>query len=544
MEQKNKISLRQFYRNIDEYILNQSHEQAILYSKFLLKKYPKNVMLYQLLGKAYLDTKQYDLAFILFNKILEIDPDDFVSHIGSSLISESFGNIEDAYSSMLRAYEIQPSNESLQNEVLRLIRLKDGFAPEKARLTRGALIKMYTRSKLTDQAIAEAKLGLHESPDRIDFKVHLADMLATSGKPENALEICFRVIKEKPYCKPILLLLFRILSNSMDRDQSIIYKSRLTELDPYFSFMKPDTNSVNDIPDVAIMVNAGDLPADEIIDITAFLENEWKSENIKDQNDLSDDKPDWEKIVNEAVANNGIGEPIDEQDLDVINMNNSEDGISEDVNEVTKTKREKLRSKLTGEEPSSIKNVSAEEEIPDWILTYGAIEKKSEMKPEDHQAQNENLEFAPPSESEFKEDGMTDHAIPINPVVEKDGFISTSTDWMRIEENRAPIDNADEIPSLDDTQKIKSLKHDPKDVEEQLEKALLENDSEFATKCIDFLLNKKFDLGNVAKKLNNYLQANPDNIELWLFLVRIYRKLDMNDNALAALEKAQKMISV
>ena len=218
MEQKNKISLRQFYRNIDEYILNQSHEQAILYSKFLLKKYPKNVMLYQLLGKAYLDTKQYDLAFILFNKILEIDPDDFVSHIGSSLISESFGNIEDAYSSMLRAYEIQPSNESLQNEVLRLIRLKDGFAPEKARLTRGALIKMYTRSKLTDQAIAEAKLGLHESPDRIDFKVHLADMLATSGKPEDALEICFRVIKEKPYCKPILLLLFRILSNSMDRD--------------------------------------------------------------------------------------------------------------------------------------------------------------------------------------------------------------------------------------------------------------------------------------------------------------------------------------
>jgi len=544
MEQKNKISLRQFYRNIDEYILNQSHEQAILYSKFLLKEYPKNVMLYQLLGKAYLDTKQYDLAFLLFKKILEIDPDDFVSHIGSSLIFENFGDIENAYSSMLRAYEIQPSNESLQNEVLRLIRLKDGFAPEKVRLTRGALIKMYTRSKLTDQAIAEAKLGLHESPDRIDFMVHLADMLEISGKPEDALELCFKVIKEKPYCKPILLLLFRILSKSLDPDQSVIYKSRLTELNPYFGFMKPDTNSVNDIPDVAIMVDAGDLPADEIEDIAIFLENEWKSENIKDHKDLFDEKPDWEKIVNEAVANNGIGEPIDEQELDVINMNNFEDGFSEDVNDVTKTKREKLRSKLTGGEPSRAKYDSAGEEIPDWILSYEAVDKKSKQDLGDHQKHDDNLEFVHPSDGEFKEDGMTDHAVPVNPVVEKDGFISTSNDWMRVEDNRAPNDNADEMPSLDDTQKIKTLKQDPKDVEEQLEKALLENDSEFATKCIEFLLNKKFNLSNVAEKIDNYLQAHPGNIELWLFLVRIYRKLDMNDNALAALEKAQKMISV
>ncbi|MDO9545235.1 MAG: tetratricopeptide repeat protein, partial [Pelolinea sp.] len=112
-----KVPLRVFYRTIDDLILNQQSDAAISRSKCLLQEFPKNLSVYQLLGKAFLDKQEFDDANTVFEKILEIDPDDFVSHIGISIISESFGNLDKALESMRRAYELQPSNESLQNEV-------------------------------------------------------------------------------------------------------------------------------------------------------------------------------------------------------------------------------------------------------------------------------------------------------------------------------------------------------------------------------------------------------------------------------------------
>ena len=47
--------------------------------------------------------------------------------LGISIIAESFGNLEKALDSMRRAYEIQPANESLQNEVKRLMKQKMGL---------------------------------------------------------------------------------------------------------------------------------------------------------------------------------------------------------------------------------------------------------------------------------------------------------------------------------------------------------------------------------------------------------------------------------
>jgi len=324
MELKNKIPLRQFYRNIDDYVINQAHKEAILYSKFLLKKYPKNIAVYQLLAKAYLDKKQFDLALLLFEKILEIDPDDFVSHIGISIISENFGNLERALESMQRAYEIQPSNESLQNEVIRLVREKDGFAPEKLRLTRGALIKMYSRSKLTEQAIAEAKLGIHEAPDRTDYKVHLTEMLLESGKFEESIESSLNILRDLPYCKPILNVVYNAFNRLDKENDADIYKTRLSELDPYFVFMKPETKSVNDIPDVAIMVEAGPVPSDEILNIADFISEVWRITQSTEDHILQSKEQDWTSIVDEAVANEGIGSPIDEINADVVHSEDTQ----------------------------------------------------------------------------------------------------------------------------------------------------------------------------------------------------------------------------
>jgi cytochrome c-type biogenesis protein CcmH/NrfG len=57
-------------------------------------------------------------------------------------------------------------------------------------------------------------------------------------------------------------------------------------------------------------------------------------------------------------------------------------------------------------------------------------------------------------------------------------------------------------------------------------------------------LAKEHNLENLADLLENYLEDSPDAIELWLFLVRVYRKLGKNDKALSALENAQLNISI
>ena len=234
-----------------------------------------------------------------------------------------FCDLDTALKSMRRAYEIQPSNESLQNEVIRLIRLIDGFAPEKIRLTRGALIKMYARSKLTEQAIAEARLGIHESPDRVDFKIKLAEMLAADGKIEDAIEICTQILKTFPYCMPVLEILFTELSKSPDNQDIDIYKSRLSELDPYFQYMKPETESVLDIPDVAIMVEAGDVPNPTIENLGTYIQKEWESKSSPADREQQE-PTDWQSIVSEAAENKGIGKPINETKFEIVKQTPNE----------------------------------------------------------------------------------------------------------------------------------------------------------------------------------------------------------------------------
>jgi len=538
MEPKNKIPLRQFYRNIDDYIINQAHEEAILYSKFLLEKYPRNVNVYQLLAKTYLDTKKFDLAQYLFEIILRIDPDDFVSHIGISIISENFGNLERALESMRRAYEIQPSNESLQKEVIRLVREKDGFAPEKLRLTRGALIKMYTRSKLTEQAIAEAKLGIHESPERIDYRIHLTEMLLQSGKDEDAIEQSLKIIGDLPYCKPILTILYKAFSYKDNSEDAEIYRSRLSELDPYFVFMKPETKTVNDIPDVAIMVEAGALPSDSIEDIKDFVNNVWETNK---HIDVEPEEMNWQNIVDEAVANDGIGEPILDPNIEKVEIEPDENS-EEKMEEPQSSKRDKFIQKLTKSSPEGISKNPDEDIIPDWILSYGALEEKQE---------NGKVEQASSDEAvlsnkniEFEEDGMTDHQTPINAALENDEFRSDVAEWITIDQSDKPDDKESKLNNLDDTQRIKIIKQTPEGVYEQLDEALNGSDISFAMQCIESLIETEYELDTVADRIEKYLKDKPGDIELWLVLVKIYRKLDLNEKALASLQSAQMNISI
>ncbi len=159
-----KISLRAYNREIERLIENGQTEEAIAHCKYILRQYPKHIDTYRSLGKAYLEAKRYSEAADILQRVLSVFPDDRVSQLGMSIIREDEGNLDAAIYHMERAFEVQPSNAAIQEELRRLYGRRDGVEPSKVRLTRGALVRMYERGQLYPQAIAEAKAALAEEP--------------------------------------------------------------------------------------------------------------------------------------------------------------------------------------------------------------------------------------------------------------------------------------------------------------------------------------------------------------------------------------------
>jgi hypothetical protein len=101
-------------------------------------------------------------------------PDDFVAHVGLSIIRDEENKLDDAIWHMERAFEAQPANAAIQGELQRLYGRRDGMEPPKIRMTRGALARIYVQGELYPQAISEIRAVLAEDPQRSDMQVLLA----------------------------------------------------------------------------------------------------------------------------------------------------------------------------------------------------------------------------------------------------------------------------------------------------------------------------------------------------------------------------------
>ena len=547
MDTMKKIPLRMFYKKIEELIMGQQSDAAISQAEYLLEKYPKNISVYKLLGKAFLEKQEFDYANTVFEKILLVEPDDFVSHIGISIIAESFGNLEKSLDSMRRAYELEPSNESLQTEVKRLHEAKDGFAPDQVRLTRGALINMYSRSQLTEQAIAEARLGIQESPNRIDYKVHLANMLFHSGMNIKAIEICLDVISILPYCKPALIILYKSITPLGKIDDSTVYKTRLTEIDPYFSFIKPDTESVEDIPNIAIMVEERKKPNNPLGNFNDFIEEAWKETTRG--NDLPpsvEQIEDWTSIINDAVSNDSIGAPITNTSYEEVIIPSDIEEMNQQKPPTLITRKDKLRKKLS----TTLKTTHEEEKIiPEWVfedsLADKAIEDNGDLSEKPIITDKTPLKDSyndPILENSyshvFESNGIADHNLPINPSADSPD-LKISPTWVNEQSERETINMQKAANSLDDTQKIMVLPGNPDELITQAFKSVDEGNIEFANLCLNKLIHNNYKLEELAIQLEDACRLNPSEIDLWFTLVKVYKKLGLIKKSLETLEEAQ-----
>ncbi len=247
-----KISLRNYNRLIENLIENGQQDEAIAHCRHILQTFSKYLEAYRLLGKAYLEAKRYNEAVDVFQRVLMSVPDDFVSHVGLSIIADDQSKLDEAIWHMERAFETQPSNAAIQGELQRLFGRRDGVEPPKIRLTRGALAHMYVQGELYTQAISEIRAVLANDPQRIDMQVLLAKVHYHMGQKADATDACSQLLRRYPYCLDANRIMVEILPSTQRAESTQVYRQRVIELEPYSAFVQDSVFHSDQVADAAV----------------------------------------------------------------------------------------------------------------------------------------------------------------------------------------------------------------------------------------------------------------------------------------------------
>jgi tetratricopeptide (TPR) repeat protein len=299
-----KVPLRKYNSEIETLIDRGQTDEAIAHCRHILKTFPKHLETYRLLGKAYLEAKRYTEATDIFERVLMAVPDDFVSHVGMSIIADDQKRLDDAIWHMERAFEKQPSNAAIQAELQRLYGRRDGMEPPKIRLTRGALAHMYLQGDLHTQAAAEIRSVLAGEPNRADMQALLALAYFRGGQKVDASDICSQLLERHPYCLDANRILVEILPGTGMAENTQVYRQRVTELDPYTAFTPGSIFLTSETPDTKVSLERLDYKGQPVAAPPA-----WDS--ALGAAAASNAQPDWMKAPAKEEPAPPVSSPFD-----------------------------------------------------------------------------------------------------------------------------------------------------------------------------------------------------------------------------------------
>jgi len=359
------ISLRAYHRQIEEWIDQGLYDQAIAHCRHILRSHPKCLETYRLLGKALLESQKFGDANDIFQRILSSLPDDFISHVGMSIIREDESNLNEAIWHMERAFEIQPSNNAIQGELRRLYGRRDGIEPPKVNLNRSALARMYLKGNLHSQAIAEIRMALAEDPLRPDLEVLLAKAYFETKQIPEAREIANQILAKLPYCYEAIYLLWQIsLLEGKEKDAQK-HLAKLAELDPYAAHLNKSISTTEQVPDTAVLL--------EKFESTSSSATQAISQ-----------QPDWAASLGIQIS----AEEEKESEPTLPDWMREQASPSEAVSEIEEA------SEILFEPAETTSEAVSTTEIPDWMRELGWEEGQGAEE------EKENIAISPFSESE------------------------------------------------------------------------------------------------------------------------------------------------
>ena len=417
-----KISLKDHLGIIEERIQDREMDAALAHCRHVLGTFPKHVDTYRLMAKAYLEGKRYKDADDIFQRVLSSTPDDFISHVGMSIIREEDGDQEGAVWHMERAFEAQPSNRAVQDELRRLYNNKEGFAPPKVRLTQGALARMYSHGDLHNQAISELNSALSDDPNRPDLELLLAEMYFKTQQINEALISASQLLEKLPYCLSANLLMAEILMSTDREEEATAYIEIAKELDPYSAL-------------------------DSSVEVSP---NEYMLEEFDPNSPREIIEEATEPLVSEPMEDHEMSPPSEEAPD---SSSNVEDATIEDE-EVTKPDEDAL----------------AEQEIPEWLrelLPEGELNQEDDQEADQSFATSDSVsekdELSPAAENaEASEDLGWLEALAAEEGAPEEELITDPTDrepgtpkWLETESPESQTDDSmawlDELDSNEDS---------------------------------------------------------------------------------------------
>ncbi|MCA9944877.1 MAG: tetratricopeptide repeat protein, partial [Anaerolineales bacterium] len=194
------IHLHDYVEQVDKLIDDNRLVEAIEHCRHILHSYPRHIDTYRVMGKALLEKQDFDAASDLFLRILSADPNDFISHVGLSIVYKEESQLDQALWHLERAHEIQPYNVAIQGELRKLYNTQTEVRAGIIPLSRGALARLYMQGELYQQAISELRRILIDEPERVDLQVLLAEALWRDDQRIDAEEVCLTVLQELPNC--------------------------------------------------------------------------------------------------------------------------------------------------------------------------------------------------------------------------------------------------------------------------------------------------------------------------------------------------------
>ena len=294
-----EMDLRAYIKEIDDLIERNQLDEAIAHCRHILQMYPKHLGSYRLLGKAYLEAKRFGDAADIFQRVLSAIPDDFVSHIGMAIVREDEGNLDSAIWHMERAFETNPANPAIRQELSRLIGRRDGLEPHKIRLTRGALARQYSQGELYLQAIAELRSALGEDPDRPDLEVLLGKMYWQADQHAEAKDVFSQILEKLPFCLEANRYMAAIFQEEDNTEEAGKYHRRLAALDPYFAFVESATIDPKIIDAKAVRIERSGWVPGQPLPTVESSRPEWVASLGVDLSEATpvpldaDDTPSW-----------------------------------------------------------------------------------------------------------------------------------------------------------------------------------------------------------------------------------------------------------
>ena len=250
-----QINLRFYDRLIKTLIEQDKASEAVEHCRHILMSFPKHIQTYRLFGEASLELNRYEEAAEIFKRLLSSIPDDYIAHIGMSVILEEFGKPDSAIWHMARAYELQPYNVTIQNELRRLYNLRDGIEIRKLSLTRPALARLYARGGLFPQAIAELNSILVDHPERIDLVILLANLHQQTGAFQQAVTLASSVLLKLPYCLEAIRLVVITQPDSVLQPDINVILQKYHDLDPYTRFLDDMRKNAAEVPDNKVVLD-------------------------------------------------------------------------------------------------------------------------------------------------------------------------------------------------------------------------------------------------------------------------------------------------